>query len=279
VAYTLYSEKRTIFHKLHPISKFIMAICATLIITIFTDPLFQAIIFFFGIAMYFGAKFDRKPLSFAFKPLLSLVIIALIMFLPIGSTIAKKNPTFIGPIYQISNYTLGLCIEGILWSITMCFRIFSLVLYVVIVIASTSPAEILPALKKTPLPKIFVYGLALVFRYIPVVLNEFTTVREAQICRLVDFERGNLFERGRKYVSILIPALLVSAVKAERIQMALVSRGFGDLKKRTHYKEISFTRKDQVLTISSIIILILAIIGALFYDIGMAPNVRSPFKP
>lgn len=125
---------------------------------------------------------------------------------------------------------------------------------------TTSPEDLGRALEQMGVPSDFSLAFTLSMRFIPVIANEFQDVYDAQRVRGLNLEKGNLLERTKAFLPILIPLFVEVIRRTYEISDALELRGYGFKEKRTHWKELKLTKKDYtfliffLLTISFIVL-------------------------
>lgn len=136
------------------------------------------------------------------------------------------------------------------------FYSLRLVLFVSIaflVTLTTAPSELADALAQllSPLGKlrIPVQDLALILfmamRFIPVLYEEFQTIKNAQMIRGVRFS-GSVVNRIRKTVSIIIPVFVAALQRADELALAIEARGYRGGVKRTVYTRLGFGMQEWV---------------------------------
>ena len=85
---------------------------------------------------------------------------------------------------------------------------------------------------------------------------------KAQQARGADFESGNIINRAKSLIPILVP-LFVSAFRiAQDLAMAMEARCYRGGKNRTRLHEMKFSKKDILLLILLNLILVLTIFEA-----------------
>jgi energy-coupling factor transport system permease protein len=71
------------------------------------------------------------------------------------------------------------------------------------------------------------FAISLAFRLVPLFIDSAMTIVDAQKLRGYDFDHGRLFERMRRYVTVVIPVFMAALRRANNMAMALEARGFG----------------------------------------------------
>ena len=82
------------------------------------------------------------------------------------------------------------------------------------------------ALTRLGMPYRVGFTMTMAFRLVPVFVDAATTVVQAQRCRGLDFERGGLWQRARRYVPVIVPVFMGALRRADQMAMALDARGF-----------------------------------------------------
>src|SRR5206468_961941 len=94
------------------------------------------------------------------------------------------------------------------------------------------------------LPYTIGFTLTLAFRLVPVFFDAALSVVQAQRCRGLEFGRGGLVARLRRFVPIIVPVLIGALRRADRMAMALELRGFNSGRPRTTYLRARAGRAD-----------------------------------
>ncbi|MBQ7628777.1 MAG: energy-coupling factor transporter transmembrane protein EcfT, partial [Selenomonadaceae bacterium] len=132
---------------------------------------------------------------------------------------------------------------------------------------TTSPIQLTDALENllSPLKKIglpaheFAMMMTIALRFIPTLIEELDKIVKAQKSRGVDFESGNIFERLKNFVPVLVPLFISSFRRADELAMAMEARCYRGGEGRTHYRQLKFKRKDFFAAIIILAILICTI--------------------
>lgn len=135
---------------------------------------------------------------------------------------------------------------------------------------TNSPSELGDAFTKLARPlvrfKVPVYDLALILfiamRFIPILYEEFSAIKNAQMMRGVDFS-GGMINRARKTTSIIIPVFVAAIQRADELAMAIEARGYRSGAKRTFYSRSRFGGREWSFAIGTSVGLI-----ALFWVTG-----------
>jgi len=145
-----------------------------------------------------------------------------------------------------------------------------LVLFVAIaflITLTSSPSELAESFTRILSPlrrlRIPVQDLSLILfmaiRFIPVLYEEFETIRNAQMIRGVRFT-GSVVTRIRKTVSIIIPVFVAALQRADDLALAIEARGYRSDTERTVYSHLRFGAREWLFGLGSSIA-----IAALFW--------------
>ena len=132
---------------------------------------------------------------------------------------------------------------------------------------TTDPDDLLTAVTKLKLPYRSVVVSSLSTKFVPVLFSDLNNIRDAQRSRGVDFSKGGLKERTKKYGAVFFPLLSKSLDRSVQIAEAMETRGFGRYERRSFYKEVNISLSDIILIIVSIAPLLISIYMA-FSGIG-----------
>lgn len=102
-------------------------------------------------------------------------------------------------------------------------------------------SEILSALQRLHLPKIFVIGLTVTIRYIPTFRREFSIIRSAMHCRGVSF---TVLKPLRTFEYLLVPQLFRCVALSSELTAAALTKGIDAPIMRTGYFTKPFSWKD-----------------------------------
>lgn len=144
--------------------------------------------------------------------------------------------------------------EGLVNAVYMAIRLIYLIIGSSLMTFTTTPNELTDAIEKLlgPLNKIRIpvheiaMTMSIALRFIPILLEETDKIMKAQIARGADFESGNMLQRAKAMVPILVP-LFVSAFRhANDLAMAMEARCYHGGEGRTKMKPLRYVSRDRV---------------------------------
>jgi energy-coupling factor transport system permease protein len=88
--------------------------------------------------------------------------------------------------------------------------------------------------------------MTIALRFIPTLLEETDKIMKAQMARGADFESGNLINRAKNLVPLLVPLFISAFRRADDLAMAMEARCYRGGENRTRMKELKITIIDMV---------------------------------
>jgi energy-coupling factor transport system permease protein len=189
---------------------------------------------------------SRVPLKFIFRGLSAVFLI--IAF------------TFVINLFMVDGRVLWhwkfltITYEGLSRAFFMAVRLVLLIIGSSIMTLTTKPVELTDGMEKLlkPLSKIGVPSheialmMTIALRFIPTLMEETDKIIKAQQARGADFESGNIVQRAKSLIPILIPLFVSSFRIAQDLAMAMEARCYHGGDGRTRMNEIKFHRGDAV---------------------------------
>ena len=147
---------------------------------------------------------------------------------------------------------LRLTDQGIYNALRMVVRIMLLIMGTFLLTYTTSPIALTDALERmlNPLKKLHVpvHELAMVMsialRFIPTLIEETDKIMSAQKARGADFESGNIFQRAKALVPILVPLFISAFRRADELATAMECRCYHGGEGRTALHVLHFRPAD-----------------------------------
>lgn len=203
---------------------------------------------------------SKVPLSFivrGLKPVFLIISFTLIinMFMIKGEVL-------------VSFWVLEITREGLRTAIFMAIRLILLIIGSSLLTLTTKPISLTDGIEAllTPFKKIGVpaHDLAMMMtialRFIPTLMEETDKIMKAQQARGADFESGNLMNRAKALIPILVP-LFISAFRiAHDLAMAMEARCYGCDIKRTRMNGMKLTKSDLAASILYVVFLAVLIL-------------------
>lgn len=176
--------------------------------------------------------------------------------------------TFIDTRFDFWNPNIKISSEGLVKGVFFLLRIVLIVILSTLLTISTSTTDINSGLQwvlhplkfiKIPVDEISMM-FSLTLRFIPTLLIETNKIMKAQASRGIDFNEGNLGQKIKQIVSLLIPMFFVSITRAEDLANAMEARGYVIGEPRTNIDELKFKLRDYISFVVVVGLLVLAIL-------------------
>jgi energy-coupling factor transport system permease protein len=226
-----------------------------------TDPrikiliIFVYIVFLFMIQSFLGYGLmvlwviaatlaSKLPLKMIFRGLKPLRWIILITFI-INILFTQGTPLFtIGPA-SVSK-------EGVILALRMAVRLSLLVLGTSLLTLTTSPVTLTDGIEGllSPIKKVgfpaheLAMMITIALRFIPTLIDETDKILKAQMARGADFESGNIINRAKNMVPLIVPLLLSSINRADELSIAMEARCYNGDKGRTKLNPLELKTND-----------------------------------
>ena len=192
-------------------------------------------------------KLSKVPFKFmvrGLKPIILLLMITVTfnLFLTPGGAVLLQ----IGP--------LKVTEQGLNTAVYMALRLIYLIMGSSLMTLTTTPNSLTDGLEKLLYPlnriKVPVHEIAMMMsialRFIPILLEETDKIMKAQIARGADLENGNLIQKAKAMIPILVPLFVSSFRRANDLAMAMEARCYRGGVGRTKMKPLVYQKKDYI---------------------------------
>lgn len=236
-----YKRGTSIIHILDPRSKFVYTLLFTVLTVYFVNPLVLLLVFLSSVPIVAAAGVSTKWLKSI-----------------------RGSVFFIGFIFVFNLigvfWTTGSAQDAIIMSISMSLRFMALISIFSVFFLTTSPEDLTQSMVQLKIPYDYALTFNMAMRFVPTLSREAQIIMDAQRSRGLELEKGNIFQRVRNYIPVLIPLIISSFRRAELVADAMESRAFGATKKRTSLYVLKMGRRD-FLFISCSILAFLAVLS------------------
>lgn len=252
-----YYKGDSILHKADPRTKILVTIIY--IVSLFLAKSVVAYAFataFLALAIYLSTV----PISYMVRGLKAIFMI--LMFSVI------VNMIFIPGRILINFKIFTITYEGLTTAGLMALRLIYLVMGTSLMTLTTTPNRLTDGLEQLlgPLKKIHVpvheiaMMMSIALRFIPILTEELDKIMKAQMARGASFDEGNLIQKMKSMVPILVP-LFVSAVRrANDLAMAMESRCYNGGEGRTKMKPLKYEKRDGSIFLATFVYMAVIIV-------------------
>ena len=237
-----YYPADSVIHRLDPRVK--LAGTLIFIISLF---LFSSFLGYVVAAAFLFAvlRMSKVPLKFILKGLKAIFIL-LLFTVVFNLFLTKGTPIFeVGPI--------AVTWEGLRTAVFMAVRLVFLIIGSSLMTLTTTPNQLTDGMETglAPLKKIHVpvheisMMMSIALRFIPILLEETGKIMKAQSARGADFESGNLVQKAKSLIPILVPLFVSAFRRANDLAMAMEARCYHGGDGRTKMKPLCYGAIDR----------------------------------
>ena len=152
----------------------------------------------------------------------------------------------------VSFWIITITLEGVRHAFFMVVRILMLISCTFLLTYTTSPLALTDGLESllSPLKKLRfpVHELAMMMsialRFIPTLIEETDKIMSAQRARGADFDSGNLFQKAKALIPLLVPLFISAFRRADELATAMECRCYHGGQGRTRLKKLELTAAD-----------------------------------
>ena len=162
---------------------------------------------------------------------------------------------------------LRLTVAGILDGVSFALRAASLAFLAAVLLLTTDPTDLVQGLTKLGLPYSWGLTVGLAIRYLPTTYGLYLTINEAQQARGWIVGKGNLVQRARSYLPILVATIIAALRLSDGLALALAARGLDYSARRTVLHDVHTQPADWLAIALST--LLVAVLVALRYGLGV----------
>ena len=217
--------------------------------------------------IYLGCviRLSKVPLKYILKGLKPVVIL-LLFTVVMNLFLTDGGETLV----QFGIFTITE--NGLRTSVFMAVRLMYLVAGSSIMTFTTSPNGLTDGMEKLlhPLNRFNVpvhevaMMMSIALRFIPILLEETDKIMKAQQARGADFESGNIIQRAKAMVPILVPLFVSAFRRANDLAMAMEARCYHGGDGRTKMKPLHYHGRDRAAYFITLIYLVIMFVVGRF---------------
>ena len=191
-------------------------------------------------------RLSRVPFSYMVRGLKGILILLLIsvsfnLFLTNGEPIVSLG-------------FLKITREGIRVAAFMALRLILLVLGSTVMTLTTTPNALTDGMEKglgflkvfrVPVHEIAMM-MSIALRFIPILIEETDKIMKAQMARGADFESGNIIQRAKAMLPLLVPLFVSAFRRADELALAMEARCYRGGQGRTRMKQLHYSALDAI---------------------------------
>ena len=236
-----YYQTDSVIHRLDPRVKLVATIIFIICLFLVNNFIGYLIAAAFLACM---VKLSHVPFRFMVKGMKSIVFLLLIavvfnLFLTPGEPL-------------VTFWKLTVTKEGLRLAAMMAVRLVFLIIGSSLMTLTTTPNNLTDGMEKlmAPLKRLHVpvhevaMMMSIALRFIPILLEETDKIMKAQIARGADLESGNMIQRAKSMIPILVPLFVSAFRRANDLAMAMEARCYRGGEGRTKMKPLHYRGRD-----------------------------------
>jgi energy-coupling factor transport system permease protein len=251
-AFVWYTED-SFLHRLNPLTKLALSIPVAMLVSISAEvatPLLVSMLALLSIRLL-----GKVPFSAMLRPLLFALVFGFGVFWT--SALFYAGPFDPQPLWTLNLGPLILAPEAVLYGLAIALRLLAILTTSMLFVLTTDPtAFVLALIHQAGMSPRIAYSVFAAYRFLPLFEVEFENIRAAHQVRGGTGGDGPLpVRKVREVVGYAIPLMATAVRKGERVALAMESRAFGALPRRTYFRKTTVTRADAVFASVSLAIL------------------------
>lgn len=238
-----YYPADSVIHRLDPRTKLVWTL--VYIVSLF---LFRSFAAYVVATLFLAAviRMSKVPFKFMVRGMKAVMILLMItvvfnLFMIPGRTLVQI-------------WKLKITYEGLKMAVFMALRLSYLIIGSSIMTLTTTPNQLTDGLEKGLgfLNKIHVpvhdvaMMMSIALRFIPILLEETDKIMKAQMARGADFESGNLIQKAKSMIPLLVPLFISAFRRANDLAMAMEARGYYGGEGRTKMHPLVYQNRDRM---------------------------------
>ena len=250
-----YFPGHSFVHKLDPRTKLLAVVLYIVALFLAKSFITYGIMFLLLAVSIAISKVPLKSIVRGLKPVVFIVVFTAILnlFYTPGDHVLVKV------------WILTIKLEGVFNAFFMVVRILMLIAGTFLLTYTTSPILLTDALESLlgPLKKIKVpvHELAMIMsialRFIPTLIEETDKIMSAQRARGADFESGNLIQRAKALIPLLVPLFISAFRRADELAVAMECRCYHGGEGRTRLRQLHYVGRDYFVLVLFVVLTVL----------------------
>jgi energy-coupling factor transport system permease protein len=241
----VWHEADSYLHRLNPLTKLALTAPVAALVSLIFEPVTPLVIAVVAAAATW--RLGNVPLMGVIRPLGFALLLGFGMFwtgVLYYAGLGADEPSIVpGPLHITE--------ASVVYGLTMISRTLAIFATSSLFVLTTNPIDFVIALvQQARLPVRVGYAVFAAYRFVPLIQEELANIRAAHQVRGAASGRG-LPARMRRLLGYTIPLLVISVRRAERVALAMDSRGFGARPDRTYFRTTTVTRSDLLFAVGA----------------------------
>lgn len=242
-SFGVFSPGSSLAHKLDPRTKVLFVLIYIVAVFVSQGPVMLVACALVAVASLAASSVGPRQALAMLRPfvwLLLFVAVFDVLFEGSGEVLFRAGPVVVST-------------GGVVLAVESAVRFSCMLLGTSTLMYTTSPTALTDGIAKllSPLRRVGVrvddaaLALSLTLRFIPLVSEEFTRVKEAQEARLADFS-GGVMRRLRAYGTVFVPLFAGAMRRADTLALAIENRQYGTSEARTCFRAYRLHSTDAI---------------------------------
>ena len=231
-------------HRMDPRVKLVLTVALIVIVFISQGFIGFGVILLFILLAAFSSGIKLKFLVRGLKPILFIVLFTFVLNVFFQ---AQGNTLFQWKFIRVTD-------DGLRMAFFLAARLILLVVCSQLLTLTTSPIALTDGMEALmrPLSKVgfpaheIAMMMSIALRFIPTLMDEANKIMKAQMARGADFESGNLLQRAKAMVPLLVPLFVGAFRRAEDLALAMEARCYHGGDGRTRMRQLRMGWRDGV---------------------------------
>lgn len=268
----LYEKKESFFHKLDGSVKLLLLLTWMIFVFLFLDLRVFIGVIILGACLMGFAKLDPRKVFILTTFVFVFTIFNSLFLLIVTPTYGSELTGTTTPAFSFIGIEVTL--ETVIYILTMTLKYFALLPITLIFVFTTDPSEFAASLNRIKVPYKVAYAVNIAMRYIPDVAYDMKVIKNAQELKGIEFSTKNKIKDLRNYAYIMVPLIKSSIERINNVANSMDMRCFGKSKYRTWYNQNPLTKKDYIVSIILLAILIISF----YIKFAVNPQFYYPFN-
>ena len=229
-------------HRMDPRAKILLTIVLIVAVFLASSLPAYALMFLFIGGMAALSRIDVRFMLKGLKPVFYVIVFTFVLNLFFTS---GGETLFAWKFIRVTD-------QGLKSAGFMALRLVLLILGTQLLTLTTSPIALTDGLESLlkPLARIgfpaheLAMMMSIALRFIPTLMEETDKIMKAQMARGADFETGNLIEKAKAMLPLLVPLFVSAFRRADELALAMEARCYRGGEHRTRMKRLRYSRVD-----------------------------------
>ena len=250
-----YFPGNSVVHRLDPRTKLILLVAYIVALFLAQSWVSYGVMLMVLLAVVKASTIPGKAIVKGMKPLVMILVFTGVLNL----FFTQEGQTL------VAFWGLSITTGGLERAFFMVIRILMLITGTFLLTYTTSPIMLTDGLEQllNPLKKIRVpvhelaMMMSIALRFIPTLIEETDKIMSAQRARGADFDTGNLFQKAKALVPLLVPLFVSSFRRADELAVAMECRCYHGGDGRTRLKQLHYGPRDAAVLVFGVLLCVL----------------------